>query len=160
MERWTEEAERAALADVVEPPARLLNAKAQAWLNAAVADGWECTPGPWRTGDDPDDRSVVLKRDELVVWLVDRETGMPDVPRTAWRHEEWLAGWARDGLHKITVPDVYDAAAMRDVVGECTECHELGAAARLKPISFAGRVCPTCDTPELRARMEPPGWYN
>lgn len=58
------------------------------------------------------------------------------------------------------VPEVYDADAVEAQRGACTECGQEGEVSRLRPLGFAGRVCPDCDTPALRAKVQFPGWTN
>lgn len=136
-----------------------LNASAQAWLDAAVADGWTATPGPWnRSGAmRADDRSMKLTRDDFVVWLVDREVGLSGKEK----HEEWRRAWAANGQHALPEPpEHYDFEWFTTAKGECSRCHETGDPARLKPLGFAERICSTCDTPALRREVEYPGWCD
>ena len=142
----------------------------QEWIDAAVADGWvEYPGGPWglqdhERGNDPltgqhyhtgarhaGDRSVLLHGSGTfvgwIVWLVDRD-GDP---------HPWTVAWSEHGLHHLgPLPAAYDPAAVAELATLCCHCRK--PATSLRPISFAGRVCASCDTPELRGLMEPAGW--
>lgn len=154
-----------------------LHAPFAAWRDAAVADGWYEVPGgvwgyqaqPWRidpitgsyatTGERREgDRTVYLIKDDMKVWLVDRNTVIRD---GSSRREIWTHGWFMNGHQKMDkVPEVYDTEALEVQRGVCVYCNQPGDPSRLKPISFAGKVCPDCDTKALRDKVEAPGWYN
>lgn len=131
------------------------------FISAALADGWTATDGgiwPQSDGTRRDgDRSAKLTRDDVVIWLVDRDTRRHD--GTIWR-ETWTSGWFDNGHTAFTggLPGTYDADAIEAMRGVCSDCGEPGEAARLRPFRFAERLCPTCDTPERRAAGEPSGW--
>jgi hypothetical protein len=145
--------------------------KYREFAEAAMSDGWTLNHGPWSTIVWSDggitsqirvtegDRSVTLTRDDFVIWLVDRD--LENKYRGAWT-EHWMSAWAANGQHAITVPETYDGMAIVDAKGSCHYCHKVVGKARLRSISFAGKICDTCDDtkPELRMAAEPPGWYN
>lgn len=77
-----------------------------------------------------------------------------------WKIPSWqsqrLSIWAPDGL-QITVPDVYDWAAIQERVRYCEECKRSDV--DTFRYSFAGRACEEC-LPALKAEHERPGWTN
>lgn len=150
-----------------------------AWREAALADGWEETPGgPWgiqardkgidrRTGQlhhtgerRPGDNSIKLIKGEFIIELIDRVVGL-----NSSKHgfkEQFMMGWARKGhqvLHKI--PEVYSWEALKFAATLCTNCGKPNLKNEpLHPYSFAGMACSVCDTSSFRAKVEPPGWAD
>lgn len=153
-----------------------LHAPFAQFFDAAVADGWEHWPpaGPWGVQDraagiDPrtgqlhqtgerlaGDSTVVLRRDDAIIWLVDRVITPPWSPALA-KVDRWTRGWFADGLHSFDVPQAYDAEAIEALR---TRCHGCGQASQeLVPVHFTGRYCPDC-APSAKARLETPGWCD
>ena len=148
----------------------------QDFIDAALADGWEEHPhGVWGIQKQPlepdekwgqfvtiarreGDRTVRLRKNDVVLWFVDRDTTIGDRPP---RRETWTKGWFRNGRQgMVGVPETYSAEAIEALRGNCTVCEKPGDPDRLKMLGFAGRVCPDCDTGALRAKVEFPGWTD
>lgn len=149
-----------------------LHAPYAAFREAALADGWtEIAGGVWgiqeqplrmdplsgtyaSTGERRDgDRTVFLVKDDMKVWLVDRDI--------RGQRQTYTSGWFANGLQSMPrVPEVYDADSIEALRGVCNYCNTAGDPSRLAHIGFAGKVCPTCDTKALRDKIEFPGWYN
>jgi len=110
----------------------------------------------YHTGERYDgDNTCKLYKDDIVIWVVCRDINQ-------FRHENYKAIWFENGTHSAPanlIPNKFSLKVIESLRDICTHCeqHKPG---ELKPISFAGRVCRTCDTPTLRAKMEPPGWTN
>lgn len=152
----------------------------EAWITAALADGWTEVPGgphhKVQTGyktykteaemteeeiasivdkRERGDHSLMIVKDDVQIWLSDKRR-----PFYA-REEVSKHGWYNNGLQAmLNIPDNYDGEALAAGRGLCHYCKQVGDPARLKQISFAGRVCADCDTPALRAKLEPKGWAD
>lgn len=126
------------------------------WKRDALADGWQEKPGgPWghqaqplqwddtfgglqQTGERrAGDRSVLLRKGDATVWLVQRTL--------ADSLDVRACGWFDDGRTEwATFPPHYSAEAVEAVRGTCAACKSVGNPARLTLVPFDGRVCPTC----------------
>lgn len=101
------------------------------------------------------DKTVALVKDDVVLWFVDRTIA------TVKNHEAWVKGWFDHGkMAMMQVPERYSPKAIEDLRGVCHYCKKPGDPSRLNMISFAGKVCPECDTKELRNKIEFPGWTD
>lgn len=137
------------------------------YVDAMLADGWTLNHSTWYMDDGgkihnrPGDRSIVLTRDDFVVWFVDRTNAA-----TRWRpepyDEHWTAAWYQNGQKAFELPKTYDWQAFVAVKGYCPECHRNVGADMLRPLGFAGKICVQCDNnnPGIRAQVEFPGWTN
>lgn len=143
----------------------------RAWAEAALADGWRESPkgGPWGKQlqggpTDPDtkqvvhtgerhegDRSVALRKDDMVIYLVDRDSN--------GRRQVWTAGWMRNGLRSFDVPAAFDAAEIERLRGCCLKCGKEVGTDQLQSVGFAGAYCADC-APDERRKQEFPGWAN
>lgn len=120
------------------------------YREAAIADGWECSP-LYRTEDM--DRASRLTRDGFVMHVITRDqrgTG------SKFGFDVSLAAWGLDGL-SIKLPRPYPG--MDAIVDASKRCHNCGGPGGTERYSFAGRCCAAC-LPEMRKRHEYPGWNN
>lgn len=149
-----------------------------AWATAALSDGWKIQlGGPWARqipggphdpetkqivvrdyGYDSDDHSVVLRKDDAVVWFVNRITGSTARP-ASYRHEVWTAGWFSNGLRAFVVPEVYDKRLLAALRGVCLECDKYVGETEIEHVGFAGAYCHDC-APAQRKKQEFPGWCD
>lgn len=155
------------------------NDEFRAWFDAAVADGWEAAVGgPWAPqvpggphdpktrqivqrrgrGHDDEDNSVILTKDDAVVWLIDRVTGWPDRPASRKR-EVYTHGWFKNGLRAFEVPDVYDKRMLAALRGMCLACEKYVGVDEIEHVGFAGAYCHDC-APAQRRMQEFPGWAD
>ena len=145
----------------------------QKWADAAIADGYQEIPGgPWSIQKTPHERddstpsgyavtgerregdlSILLTKDDIRVWLVDRAL-------SNGRRDVWTAAWFENGGQAFKLPPEYSSEAVEAERGRCSNCGELGDPSRLEHFRFAERLCPKCDTKGFRAEGEFPGWYN
>ncbi len=151
----------------------------RAWFDAALADGWTAfVGGPWAPqvqggphdpvtrqivqrsgrGHDDEDNSVILRKDDAVVWLIDRVTGWPDRPASR-RREVYTHGWFENGMRAFEVPAVYDKRVVAALRGVCLACEKYVGEAEIEHVGFAGAYCHGC-APAQRRKQEFPGWYN
>lgn len=141
-----------------------------AFYDAALAAGFEEYPagGPWgrqdpsgerdphtgqvrHTGERyPGDRSVVLRKDDVQIWLVDR-----DMPRG--RRETYMKGWFDNGWTAFPAPVPENPSEIDALRQVCIQCHQV--APELHHVSFAMKVCADC-LPSARERHEFPGWAD
>lgn len=139
------------------------------FYDAALAAGFEEYPagGPWgrqdpsgesdpRTGQVrhtgeryPGDRSVILRKDDIRIWLVDR-----DGPCS---RETYTAGWFDHGCTAFPGPVPEDPSKINALRQVCIECHRV--VRELHHVSFAMKVCADC-LPSARERHEFPGWAD
>ena len=142
------------------------------FIQEAITDGYEeVLHGVWgiqkqphekdeegryvTVGRHPGDNTIVLTKDDVVLWFVDR------VINVTGKREFWTQGWFSEGKHAMThVPKKYSPQAIEDLRGTCNYCHKPGDPTRLALIGFVGKVCPECDTKELRNKIEFPGWTD
>lgn len=122
--------------------------KAEAWRDAAVADGWSIEP----TYDyEPVERAWRLSREGFSVQGITRAARDDTEMTTADIHI-----WGPDGL-AIRPPPIYDWSAI--VAGSRT-CNACGATdVETQRYGFAGRCCAAC-RPEMARIHEQPGWTN
>lgn len=141
------------------------------FAKAALADGYrQCRSGVWGSQQQPysicpdtrkgihtgvrheGDRTISLYKDDVVIYLVDRDATMG--------RETWTSAWTQHGQRAIKLPEVYSAEAIEAARGICSKCGQGGDPARLKHFRFAEKLCPECDTPEYRAAGEFNGWCD
>lgn len=130
--------------EIVETRKGLI-AKALAWREAAMADGWESRP----TYQHEDEiMAFRLTRDGFVVQGLAR----PETELSVGVGE--INCWGPDGLHIPTGED-YDWKSLNKAIETCGYC---GAhPVKTERVGFAGRCCVEC-LPEMRRRIETPGW--
>jgi len=147
------------------------------WRKNALADGWIEKPGgPWgpqaqphlrddvfgqfqTTGERrPGDRAILLKKDDWSVWLVDRD--LSDInQKPTGKRELYTISWYDNGQSNSgPVPEKYSIEDLEKLRNKCNYCGSTDKP--VKHIGFAGKVCGDCDTPELRNKVEFPGWAD
>ena len=120
---------------------------ANAFIQAAVADGWELNQ---TYPSECAQRACRLTRDGFVISAITRK----DVGK--WKYEVSLHAWAPDGL-AIKLPTVYNPETFLKAETTCGICKkEVDKTFRY---SFAGRACVDC-LPEARKKHEQPGWCD
>jgi hypothetical protein len=122
-------------------------AAADAYREAALADGWEGQP-TYPTHE-PIEAAATLRRDGFVMMILTRD----HKPGETWRFCVKVSAWGPDGL-SIKPPGTYDWAAIQAGAATCNECGARGATERY---NFAGRCCAAC-LPKMRETHERPGW--
>lgn len=132
-------------AEVVEAR-KILIAKALAWRDAAVADGWS-SAATYPSSED-ELRAFSLFRDSFHVQGLAR----PETKYTVGSGS--ISCWGPD---RLTIPagETYDWPALQAAVRTCTHCHKSDVPTHR--VGFAGRVCAEC-LPEQRCAIETPGW--
>lgn len=120
---------------------------ANAFIQAAVADGWELSQ---TYPSEPAMRACRLKRDGFVISAITRK----DVGK--WKYEVSLHAWAPDGLC-IDLPTVYNSETFLKAENTCGVCKK--EVDKTYRYSFAGRACADC-IPDARKKHEQPGWCN
>lgn len=125
---------------------------ADAFREAAIADGWECKPGINK--DEPITSNAVLERDGFIMHITarDDQSGRYYGPR--WRYQVGIDIWGPDGL-VIKPPDEYNWEKIKAGVTTCNLCGKTEVAT--ERYSFAGRSCADC-LPKAQAEFERPGW--
>ena len=152
----------------------------QSFIDAALADGWVASDGPW--GKNEHDRTVQLTKrmdelgGEIMISLVDRDfanrrynrdtkdydvTYTLDQHANAWFREDAKGpGYAkREQAFTSLNVEVYNLPELIKEVNSCNVCHREVGKANLIPVAFANAACVDC-APELSAKLETPGWYN
>ena len=126
---------------------KVLIAKALAWREAAMADGWESRP-------------IYQHEDELTAFRLTRDGFV--VQGLARPEGELSVGsgeihcWGPDGLH-IPVGEVYDWGNLNRAVETCGYCS--AHPVKTTRVGFAGRCCEAC-LPRMRKQIETPGWAD
>lgn len=120
---------------------------AHAFRDAAVEDGWDIRP---TYNSEPEVRAASLSREGFKMQVISRSLKDMKFAYSASVHI-----WGPDGL-AVTVPDVYDWAAISGAVDKCLEC---GAEGEVHRAGFAGRYCAKC-LPEQKKAQEFPGWTS
>jgi hypothetical protein len=122
-----------------------LIAKALAWREAAMADGWSSQP----TYEHESELTAFrLVRDRFQVQGLAR----PETKDTVGSGE--ISCWGPDGLH-VPVGETYDWPAILRAVETCQYCK--AHPVKTERVGFAGRCCAAC-LPDMRRRIETPGW--
>jgi hypothetical protein len=120
---------------------------AQAYREAAVADGWSVRPT--YDGHEAVERAATLERDGWVMHIIARtprdDTELPSAS---------VCIWAPDKA-QIRPPLTYDFAAMVAATKVCIACKSEGVETRR--LAFASRVCAACEDDYRRTHMGP-GW--
>jgi hypothetical protein len=122
-----------------------------AYRNAAVLDGW--TLEPTYPKHEAADRAATLKREGFVMMTLSREN---TDKREKFHYEAKVHIWGPDGL-AISPPDTYNFAEIQARIRQCHYCNAKGVDTRR--VGFAGRCCTNC-LPEVRKKVECPGWDN
>lgn len=135
-----------ALWDRIATARKKLIAKALAWREAAMADGWQSAP----TYSHEDElRAFRLTRDGFVVQGLAR----PADDKTLGVGE--ISCWGPDGM-SIPAGEFYDWAAIKAGI---ETCHYCGAhPVKTERVAFAGRACAECG-PKERAKL-PSNWAD
>jgi hypothetical protein len=123
-------------------------ARACAWRDAAIADGWAAEP---MYTSEPLERAARLSKLGFVAQIITRVPMPGDRYAT---HAAHVHVWGPDGL-AITPPNVYSWLAVVNGVRTCSACGATDI--DTQRVGFAGRVCAAC-LPAERARVERPGW--
>ena len=126
---------------------KVLIAKALAWREAAIADGCDSRP----TYQHEDEMTAFrLTRDGFIIQGLAR----PEDELSVGSGE--INCWGPDGLH-IPVGETYDWESIQRAVSTCGYCGDHPV--KTERVGFAGRCCAKC-LPEMRTRIETPGWTN
>ena len=125
---------------------RLLIAKAIAWREAAIADGWQCRP----TYDhEPMEQAFRMTKDGFIVLGLAR----PETHEACGSGE--ISAWGPDGMH-IPAGETYDWPALKRAVETCQYCGAFPC--KTERVAFAGRACEECG-PKQRAAL-PRNWAD
>jgi hypothetical protein len=124
---------------------------AEAFRDAAAADGWSIRP---TYGSEGIDRASSLARDGFKMSILTRNNS--DRKGGKWKHEAQVSIWGPDGL-AIVPPDTYDFAEISARTRRCGYCKANDV--ETERVGFAGRCCAKC-LPNMRAKIETPGWCN
>lgn len=123
---------------------------ANAYREAAIADGWSCTA---TYGNEPVERAASLVKGGFKMGILARDRrGEP----SKWKAEVSIDIWGPDGL-VVKPPDEYDWAKIQAGVRTCNSCGATNV--DTQRYSFAGRCCAKC-LPEMRRKHERPGWCD
>jgi hypothetical protein len=124
-----------------------------AWVAAAMADGWTSSP---IYGDREDEgRARRLAKDGFVAQVYRRLPGHPQHPRWFKNAELNVSVWCPAGRW-VRVPEVYDFDALKAASSVCDRC---GKVAEMHHVAFASKACADC-LPQMRQTHEYPGWNN
>lgn len=121
---------------------------AQTFRDDAVADGWDIEPT--YPSHEPVDSACRLRRSGYVMLILTREKV------GKFGYEAKVNIWGPDGL-AIKTPEYYDFAAIEQRTRSCSYCRADDV--ETVRVGFAGRCCNAC-LPEMRKRIETPGWTN
>lgn len=124
---------------------------AQAFRDAAVADGWSIKPTYGKSEDVG--RVSSLERDGFKMMAMTRDHTND---RHKWKYEAQISIWGPDGL-AVTPPETYDFAEIRARIRRCSYCKTSNV--ETERVGFAGRCCAEC-LPEMRRKIEVPGWCD
>lgn len=123
-------------------------AAANAWREAAIADGWEATPC---YSSEPLTAMCHLSRDGFKVRVASREK------QGKWKYMADVCGWGPDGL-SIRLPTVYSGFELiQQQLRHCNKCEADDV--DTQQYSFAGRCCSNC-IDQARKQHEYPGWNS
>jgi hypothetical protein len=121
---------------------------AQAYRNAAAADGWLLRP---TYGSESVERAASLDREGFKMMVLTRDNSEK---KGKWKHEAQISIWGPDGL-AITPPEIYDFSEILAGTRRCGYCKTQDV--ETERVGFAGRCCAKC-LPAMRAKIEKPGW--
>jgi hypothetical protein len=124
---------------------------AQEYRDAAAADGWS-KRATYGSSEDID-RAASLSRDGFAMSVLTRDNSAKGAK---WKHEASIHIWGPDGM-AIDPPEKYDFDEIVARTRRCMYCKAEDV--DTKRVGFAGRCCEKC-LPEMRARIEAPGWNN
>lgn len=127
----------------------LTKAQADAWREAAIADGWDVEP---LYDCEEVERAAKLTKQGWVIFVFART---PE-PGHKWKTNTQceVAAWGPDRLH-VDTPDVYDPQVLECGLRHCGRCNRDNV--DVTRVGFAGRYCHDC-VPEERKVQEFPGW--
>lgn len=121
---------------------------ANAWREAAIADGWTASPS---YEGEPATSMCDLKRDGFHIRVASR------LEKGRWKYMAQVTGWGPDGM-SIRLPTVYSTFQLiQQQVRHCADCGKDDV--DTFRVGFAGRVCAVC-LPEARKKCEYPGWAD
>lgn len=123
---------------------------AEAYRDAAVADGWSKRP---TYESESIDRACTLNRDGFIMQVLTRDNSEK---KRKWKHEAQISIWGPDGL-AIPPPAEYDFAKIKALTRHCMYCKTDDV--DTERVGFAGRCCAKC-LPDQRKKIERPGWYD
>jgi hypothetical protein len=121
---------------------------ADAYRQAAIADGWQCAP---MFSNEPVESAAELIRDGFTMQILTRETRGN---ANKWRYQVTVSIWGSDGL-VIKPPDTYNWDSIKAGMRTCNVCDKTDV--DTERYHFAGRCCADCRT-EMARRYESPGW--
>jgi len=122
---------------------------AKAWRDAAVADGWTIEA----TYESEDvERASSLRKEGFSAMIISR-----DNKGEVYEYEAMIYLWGPDRLI-VQPPNIYPGfEAIKTLTKYCSYCNNF--AEKTTRVSFAGRCCLAC-YPEVRKRLERPGWSD
>lgn len=123
------------------------------YREAMLADDWSQEPTYPNT--EPVERAARLTRDGYVCLMLCRDKRGEVRPRR-WDAETQISFWGPDAM-AIDTPQLYSWDKIRAGLRTCLYCDRTDVDVRR--VGFAGRCCATC-YPEVRSRVERPGWDN
>jgi hypothetical protein len=124
----------------------------KAWRDAAVADGWEIAPT--YGNHEPVTSAASMTREGFKAMVLTRENLNPDLPKPICKFN--VSAWAPDGI-AIRVKFPYNWENIKAEVTTCPVCNRTSIPTIR--VGFANRSCDEC-APELRKRIERPGWTS
>jgi hypothetical protein len=119
--------------------------------DAAIADGWEIKPT--YGAHEGQDSAASLTRDGYKMIILTRDKTSEN---RKWKYVASIDIWGPDGI-SIATPELYDFDAIKHGVTTCPVCGATGV--KTVRVAFANRACEAC-APELRKKLERPGWNN
>jgi hypothetical protein len=150
------------------------------FIEAAVADGWTASEGPWGYAEGHE-RTVKLTKHfpelggSVLVWMIHRNIGKMLWSKEAsrWVNQYEDSGWFTqvEAWHKpatggdkgltVTLEDVLEHGLSEGfwvkLAHTCDNCGKV--ADHMNHVAFANKACDECVT-GMRAKMERPGWAD
>lgn len=150
------------------------------FIEAAAADGWKVSEGPWGYAEG-NERSVKLTKrfpkleGSVMLWMIHRNIGNMEWSKEAnrWVNHYQDAGWFAQvqAWHKpdtggergldLKLEDVLKDGLSEDfwdkLARTCDNCGQVSD--HLNHVAFANKACDKC-VAGMRAKMERPGWAD